>query len=69
MTSEERKRLPWVGPYELLDLIKGFIDNLIIMDDQKESVSIKEEPESLPLATAIGYYILKNLIDYMGGLK
>ena len=69
MTSEERKKLPWVGPYELLDLVKEFIDKLIIVDNQKKSVYIKDEPKCLPLATAVGYYILSNLIDYMGGLQ
>ena len=69
MTSEERKKLPWVGPYELLDLIKEFIDDFIINDDQKKLIPVNEEPESLPLATATGYYILSNLIDHMGGLR
>ena len=69
MTSEERRKLPWIGPYELLDLIRGFIDDIIIIDDQKKSIPINEAPESLPLATATGYYILSNLVDYMGGLR
>ena len=69
MTSEERKKMPWVGPYELLDLIKKFIDNLIIVNDQKKSVFVKEEPERLPLEIAVGYYILSNFINYMGGLQ
>lgn len=69
MTSEERKKLPWVGPYELLDLIKGFIDNIITNDDQKKLIPINEEPESLPLTTAVGYYILSKFIDHMGGLR
>ena len=69
MTSEERRKSPWIGPYELLDLIRGFIDDIIIIDDQKKSIPINEAPESLPLATATGYYILSNLVDYMGGLR
>ena len=69
MISEERKKQPWVGPYELLDLIKGFIDDIIVVDDQKKLIPIKEEPKRLPLATAAGYYILSNLIDHMGGLR
>ena len=69
MTSEERKKHPWVGPYELLDLIKGFIDDIITNDDQKKLIPINEEPESLPLATAVGYYILSKFIDHMGGLR
>lgn len=69
MTSEKRKKLPWVGPYELLDLTREFIDNNIIVDNQKKLMPINEEPESLPLAIAVGYYILSNLIDHMGGLQ
>jgi hypothetical protein len=69
MTSEERKKLPWIGPYELLDLVKEFIDDIIIIDEQKKLISIKEKPDSLPLATAVGYYILSKFIDHMGGLR
>ena len=69
MTSGERKKRPWVGPYELLDLIKEFIDNIIPTDDQKKLITINEKPESLPLATAVGYYILSKLVDHMGGLR
>lgn len=69
MTSEERKKMPWVGPYELLDRVRKFIDDIIISDDQKELITIKEKPKSLPLEIAVGYYILSNLIKYMGGLQ
>ncbi len=69
MTSEERKKQPWIGPYELLDLIKEFIDDIVITDDQNKLIPIKEKPERLPLATATGYYILSNIIDHMGGLR
>lgn len=69
MTSGERKKHLWVGPYELLDLIKEFIDNIIPNDDQKKLIPINEKPESLPLAIAVGYYILSKFIDYMGGLR
>lgn len=66
MTSEERKKPPWFGPYELLDLVKEFIDNNIPIDEQKESISIRETPDRLPLAIAVGYYILSILINQMG---
>ena len=69
MTSEERKKTPWIGPYELLDLIKEFIDDIIIIDEQKNLIPIREQPNSLPLATAVGYYILSTVIDHMGGLQ
>ena len=69
MTSKEREKTPWVGPYELLDLIKVFIDDIITNDNQKKLIFINEEPENLPLAIAVGYYILSKFIEHMGGLQ
>ena len=69
MTSEERKEQKWLGPYELLDSIKSFIDEAIPASDQDNPISIKEEPSSLPLAIAVGYHILSNIVDKMGGTK
>lgn len=62
MTTEDRNKTPWAGPYELLDTVKAFIDSLMTADNQKELISIKEEPDNLPLAIAVGYYVLSNLI-------
>ena len=69
MTSEERKKTPWLGPYELLDLIKNFIDSVIAANEQDSPVFIEEEPKSLPLATAVGYFILSNFVDRMEELQ
>ncbi len=69
MTSEERSKTPWMGPYELLDFIKEFIDDSIIVDEQKGWIPIKEEPDNLPLAIAVGYYILSNIVNQMGGSR
>lgn len=69
MTSEERNKTPWLGPYELLDLVKKFIDDNIPIDKQKEWIFIRDTPDRLPLAIAVGYYILSNLFNQkqMGG--
>lgn len=69
MTSEQRDKTPWIGPYELLDFIKKFIDDSIITDEQKRFIPIREKPDNLPLATAVGYYILSNIINQMGGSR
>lgn len=69
MTSDERKNTPWEGPYELLDSVREYIDRLLSPNAQKEIIHIEEEPFSLPLAIAIGYYTLKQITDYMGGSK
>lgn len=66
LTSEERAKTPWLGPYELLNLLKEFLDNTITTE-QKNFISICEEPNYLPLAIAVGYYVLINLINQMGG--
>lgn len=67
MVSEDRKSRSLLGPYELLDYIRSFIDSLLTPDEQKSLMPIRKEPYQLPLAIAVGYYILSNLVEYMGG--
>lgn len=68
MTSTERSEQPFFGPYELLEKIKMFIDTTIPQRKQNKSVDIGQDPGSLPLAIVIGYYILLQSTNYMGGL-
>ncbi len=68
LTSEERKTQNVSGPYELLDEIKGFIDQELSSNQAVEPVSIVEDPGQIPSAIAIGYYILSTITNYMGGL-
>lgn len=67
MTSDDRNELHWIGPYELLDRIRVFIEKNISRDKQKNEIFIQDEPFCLPLAIAVGYYILKSIVDHMGG--
>ena len=68
MTSEDRRQTSWIGPYELLDYVRDFLDRLLSMNQQRKSLTIKESPNSLPLSIAIGYYVLSNIIENkMGG--
>lgn len=67
MTSNERHTLDRIGPFELLDMIKRFIDETIPLDEKNHISSINDEPHSLPLGTLVGYFILSTLIEYMGG--
>lgn len=67
MTSEERKNQNYLGPYELLDEIKQFIVKTIHGDEQIKSVEINEEPNRLPIAIAVGYYLLKSILNHMEG--
>lgn len=69
MAPEQRENTSWIGPYELLDLIKKFIDDSITIDEQKKSIPIREKPDNLPLASAVGYYILSNIVNQMGGSR
>lgn len=61
MTTKDRNRTPWIGPYELLESTKAFIEKILPEDSQREMVTINQEPYSLPLAIVIGYYLLSNL--------
>ena len=61
MTSKERNKTPWAGPYEILESTKEFIEKLLPEDSQRKLITIDQEPHSLPLAIAIGYYLLSDL--------
>lgn len=67
MTSADRANQRFLGPYELLDSIKSFIDNTIPPEEQIKYVGFGEEPTSAPLATVTGYIILRRILTYMGG--
>lgn len=68
MTTDNRKKRDQLGPYELLADIRAFIDQLL--DDKQKAVivDINADPQHLPQAIVIGYYILKSIITDMGGL-
>ena len=68
MTTKERKEKLQFGPYELLADVRTFIDQLL--DDTQKStvINTNAEPQQLPQAIAIGYYILNNIVSEMGGL-
>ena len=69
MTSQEQKRQQCIGPYELLDDVRNLIDILFMSEKQKKYISITGEPKRLPIAIAVGYYVLSRLINFMGGLQ
>lgn len=69
MTTEERKAQKYFGPYELLDEIKQFIVETIALNEQSKPINVDGEPCKLPLAIAVGYYLLKKILDHMGGLQ
>ena len=68
MTTEARSKQAYYGPYELLDDIKAFIETTLSPDEQKQYVRFGDESNSVPLAIAIGYLILKRTVTHMGRL-
>lgn len=67
MTAEEREKSALLGPYELLDEVKRFITETIPVDDWTKPAEVGGEPYKLPMAIAVGYYLLNNILDYMEG--
>lgn len=69
MTTAQRKDEQRDGPYELLADIRQFIDSLLMDEEKALMIDTNTEPQQLPLAIAIGYFILKSIITEMGGLE
>lgn len=69
LTTNQRQELDGWGPYELLDDIKKFIDNLLTDENKKNKVKTGCIPKELPLAIIVGYYLLDNIVKKMGGLN
>jgi len=60
-----------IGPYELLDIIKKFINNTFEKDDFDKNIFSDKEQINLPYIISIGFYILKELsskINHKGDL-
>ncbi|WP_162616053.1 DNA cytosine methyltransferase [Paenibacillus lutimineralis] len=66
LTTEERQGS--LGPNELLESVKELIEE-IIQVNFNESIEIDENPQKLPTAIAIGYFVLKRIIEMMRRLK
>ena len=69
MTGDDRKKSSKLGPYELLNRTREFIDRMFPLEEQRKSISIKAMPLSLPLAIAVGYVLLKRTVNHMKGLN
>lgn len=65
MTTEERANQKLLGPYELLENIKCFIADSFSKETQANHVSVDDNTQSIPMATAIGYFILHEIITAM----
>ena len=65
-TTEQRKSCGELGPYELLDDVRDFIDRLIIPSEREVMRTVDSELIELPNAIVVGYYILQQLVKRMG---
>lgn len=68
MTAENRAQQKYFGPYELLESIKGFIETTFLSEERIEYVHFNDEPNTVPIAIAAGYLILKQIVTHMGRL-
>ena len=68
-TAEQRNKDNQIGPYELLNDIRFFIDKLIPQSEQAMMYPTNNIPEQLPNAIFIGYFIMQQIVKKMGGLN
>lgn len=66
-TTEEIRRRKLVGPYEMLHLVRKFIDQNFEFNDHvfHERIGMNSPPYELPKPIAIGYYIVLKWINLM----
>ena len=64
MTTEDRKAIEKLGPYELLDSVRKFLDDNISKEDQVKEITI-DKSFKLPYAIFVGYYILSRIVNLM----
>lgn len=65
MTESDRKGNNLLGPYEMLERVRGFIDAHMDEHEKNVQVQISDSPYKLPQAILIGYYVLRQIIHRM----
>lgn len=66
MASEERISGNYIGPFELLNLVKEYIDKNIDNTSSNEQMYISDELPNIPRVIGVGCYLLSQLIAPMG---
>ena len=69
MTAAQRTAENQDGPYEMLTDIRQFIDALLTGKEKALLINTNTEPQQLPQAIVVGYFILKSIVTKMGGLS
>lgn len=62
MTEEERRNGQLLGPLELLEEVRGFIDENVIEDYKNSYTTFSSEMENIPTVICVGYYILQEIM-------
>ncbi|MHC3994340.1 DNA cytosine methyltransferase [Thiomicrolovo sp. ZZH C-3] len=67
MTEQKRKELSVMGPMELLENVKGFLENRIGFHDLERTLDVEYQKEiiKMPEIICLGYYILVKIISKM----
>ncbi|GKX30986.1 hypothetical protein SH1V18_34660 [Vallitalea longa] len=65
----DKNRIGLIGPYEILNQIKEFIDNNLSKEEQSKIVFLDDNPWELPMGIVAGYYLIDKLIEHMGDLN
>jgi len=66
MTAAERGNM--IGPYELLERTREFIEASLSEDERRRTVQVHDDPKHVPQAISVGYYILERLTKAIGGM-
>ena len=65
MTEMERKNQTLIGPYELLESVKGVLHDVIPYEEWKKSIKLSNDFPDVPQAIIAGYYLLSQLLAAM----
>ncbi|MDL2288239.1 DNA cytosine methyltransferase [Oscillospiraceae bacterium OttesenSCG-928-F05] len=68
MTNEQRINNDLLGPYDLLASIKQFIETEVSKELWVAQAELSKVPKSIPMPILIGYYILQQITNMMGGI-
>jgi DNA (cytosine-5)-methyltransferase 1 len=69
MTDAERKEQKLIGPFELLESIKDFLQDTVPIKEWDEPIKISHGYPNIPKVLTIGYFILAEVIKEMGGIS
>ena len=64
-TTAQRISRGELGPYELLDSVREFIDQLMVPEERTVMKTVDKQPTELPNAIVVGYYILQQIVKRM----